>query len=194
LGAEPDNGVLQFWYYVSDPTLIETNNQVELGSSGKADENEYSWKLKNLSEGWNFISLDIEQANKNGTPDLKAINWFRLYSKKTGSVITKIDGIWLGEKNKTGISNMDDGLVKGGVIVTPNPVVDDDFYLRLTGFDNGSDLDINIYDVYGQLVFRKRTFNSTYLNLAGSGLKKNATYFVTILSKRVFASTKFVTL
>lgn len=86
--------VLQFWYFISDPSKMGMN-QVELGSSGKPDENEYNWKMDNLSTGWNLINLKISDATVVGSPNLKAINWFRIYSMKSGSITTRVDGIEL---------------------------------------------------------------------------------------------------
>ncbi len=88
-----ENTELKFWYYVSDVSLLESNNQVELGSSGKADENEFNWSLTGLTNGWNLISLKTSEASVIGTPNLRAINWFRIYHKKTGTVTTRLDAI-----------------------------------------------------------------------------------------------------
>lgn len=85
--------MLQFWYYVSDVTKMEGANQVELGSAGKPDTDEYNWRLEGLADGWNFIRLPISDAGKLGEPDLSAINWFRLYSFKSATITTKIDAI-----------------------------------------------------------------------------------------------------
>jgi len=87
--------ILQFWYFVSDVSKLTGRNQVELGSSGKNDSNEYNWKLIGLRDGWNYIRLPIKNADKMGNPDLSAINWFRLYSFKSAQITTKIDGIQL---------------------------------------------------------------------------------------------------
>lgn len=88
------NSVLQFWYYVSDASKMGSN-QVEIGSSGKPDNDECSWSLSGLSTGWNFIQLNTADANITGTPNLNAVNWFRLYNHKSGNVTTRIDGIQL---------------------------------------------------------------------------------------------------
>ncbi|RED94952.1 InlB B-repeat-containing protein [Marinoscillum furvescens] len=94
-GADPTHARLEFWYYVSDVSKLVGSNQVELGSGGAADVNEYNWKLNNLNNGWNFISLKTnEPRGVIGNPDLNAINWFRLYNtNKSGSVTTRIDGL-----------------------------------------------------------------------------------------------------
>ncbi len=86
---------LQFWYYVSDVTKLTTKNQVEIGSSGVPDTNEYNWTLTGLVNGWNLVLLNTSTATKIGNPNLGAINWFRIHGLKTGSVTTRIDGIVL---------------------------------------------------------------------------------------------------
>lgn len=91
-GAE-ETTELRFWYYVSDVSVHESKNQVELGSGGRPDQDEYSWDLAGLTNGWNFITLKTSEANKIGTPNLGAINWFRIYRFKTGPVVSRIDAI-----------------------------------------------------------------------------------------------------
>ena len=86
---------LQFWYYVSDVSKLTTKNKVEIGSSGVPDTNEYNWTLTGLVNGWNLVILNTSTATKIGTPNLGAINWFRIYGLKTGSVTTRIDDIGL---------------------------------------------------------------------------------------------------
>ena len=86
---------LKFWYYVSDVSQFESSNQVEIGSAGRADQDEYNWNLGGVSNGWNLISLKISEAGVMGSPNLNAINWFRIYRKKTGPVTTRLDGIQL---------------------------------------------------------------------------------------------------
>ena len=86
---------LKFWYYVSDVSVFESSNQVEIGSAGRADQDEFSWNLSGLQNGWNLISLKTSEAGKIGSPDLSAINWFRIYHKKTGIITTRLDGIQL---------------------------------------------------------------------------------------------------
>lgn len=191
--AVPANGLLEFWYYISDPSMLGTIKQVELGSAGKPDVDEYNWPLPELSEGWNFISLDISNANKLGAPDLKAINWFRLYSKKTGSVESKIDAIWLGNKNITGLGVIKSGLEKANVRVVPNPVMNDSLNLILNGFSEGSQLDIRIYDMDGRPVSMKKSIHKSRLVLHLPDLKDNAVYMIRVSSNKVYASSKFLT-
>lgn len=86
---------LRFWYYVSDVSVHENSNQVELGSGGKPDQDEYNWSLGGLTNGWNYITLKTSEAGKIGSPDLGAINWFRIYRFKSGPVTSRIDAIQL---------------------------------------------------------------------------------------------------
>jgi hypothetical protein len=93
-----NHNVLEFWYYVSDVSQFQSSNQVELGSAGGADQNEYNWNLATgvLSNGWNKIQLPFSTAGiTGGTPDLSQLNWFRLYRFKNGSVTSRVDGIKL---------------------------------------------------------------------------------------------------
>jgi hypothetical protein len=93
-GSE-EGTMLQFWYYVSDVSKFQGSNQVELGSAGKNDQDEYNWSLTGLANGWNYIRLPIREAGKSGTPHLSAINWFRLYRQKSATITTRIDAIQL---------------------------------------------------------------------------------------------------
>lgn len=95
-GVSVATGSIQFWYYVSDITKLGPSNQIELGSGGAADTNEYNWNIGTLVNGWNLITKTFSTAgNTGGTPNLNAINWFRIYHAKTGSVTTRVDGIQL---------------------------------------------------------------------------------------------------
>ncbi len=89
---------LGFWYYISDVSLLESENQVELGSGGASDINEYHWVLDNssLENGWNYVNLYFSDAQETGgTPDMDALNWFKIYHVKSGSITTRIDDIKL---------------------------------------------------------------------------------------------------
>ncbi len=85
---------VSFWYYVSDVTKVGKVN-IEISSSGAADINEYQWSIlaSALINGWNRIVLSTSNASVSGTPNLNAINWFRIFDVKTGSITTKLDAI-----------------------------------------------------------------------------------------------------
>ncbi len=93
-GATAATGYIRFWYYVSDVTQFGTSNQIEIGSGGANDVNEYNWNIGTLVNGWNLITKTFATAGTTGgTPDLSAINWFRIYHAKTGSVTTRLDRV-----------------------------------------------------------------------------------------------------
>jgi len=141
--------VLKFWYYVSDPSKRDGSNQVEIGSGGKADSNEYNWSLASLSlsAGWNFIELNTNQAGKIGDPNLNAINWFRIYSRKSGSITTRIDAIQLIGENSLAI---DDIVVEKSFTLFPNPA-DTEIYVNFT-LTNSAAVSITIMNMNGQPV------------------------------------------
>ncbi len=100
-----ETDILRFWYYVADVNLFSASNQVEIGSGNGPDVNEYSWSLNELVNGWNLIELPINSAAiTGGTPDLNAINWFRIYRYKNDVVTTKIDDIQF--VSKTGVTTL----------------------------------------------------------------------------------------
>lgn len=92
-------GYLQFWYYISDITAFDiANGEVEISSSGTYDSNEYAWKFwdyvkPDLHNGWNLVQLKFSSSIKTGSPNLGAINWFRIYQSISKSVTTKVDNI-----------------------------------------------------------------------------------------------------
>lgn len=91
-----EGGHFQFWLYVSDASAFNgVDNQVEIGSGGKADTNELNWKLPTLQNGWNKVDLKLSDATAaGGEIDLHAMNWFRIYSQTTapaGSITVKVD-------------------------------------------------------------------------------------------------------
>ena len=93
-GVSVSAGKLQFWYYVSDVTKFNASNQIELGSGGAADANEYNWNIGTLVNGWNLVTKTFASATTTGgTPNLNAINWIRIYHSKNASVTTRVDAI-----------------------------------------------------------------------------------------------------
>lgn len=93
-GATVANGSIDFWYYVSDITKFSASNQIEVGSGGTNDVSEYNWNIGTLVNGWNHITKTFSTAGTTGgTPNLSAINWFRIYHAKTASITTKVDAI-----------------------------------------------------------------------------------------------------
>ena len=90
-----ETGYLSLWLYVSDPDFLEVNGQILISSSAGPDSNYYSWDMSALGiiTGWNELVLPISQAGKSGSPDLNAINYFRIYQELSSSIIAKLDDI-----------------------------------------------------------------------------------------------------
>ena len=118
------NAVLKFWYYVSNASLLGTSNQVELGSGGAPDLFEFNWTLKGLVTGWNYVTLNTNKAGiTGGTPNLNAINWFRMYNIKSGSIISQIDALEI-EGGATIPSAVSEFSTTSKPFIYPNPVKD----------------------------------------------------------------------
>jgi hypothetical protein len=93
-GVTVAGGKIDFWYYVSDVTKFSAGDQIEIGSGGGPDVNEYNWSMGTVVNGWNHIVKTFSTAGTTGgTPNLNAINWFRIYHPKTASITTKVDAI-----------------------------------------------------------------------------------------------------
>ncbi|PQB07692.1 hypothetical protein BST83_11385 [Polaribacter filamentus] len=147
-------GVLKFWYYVEDVSKFNSSNQIELGSGGAADVNEYNWSLSGLTNGWNEISLNISDANvTGGTPDLGAINWFRIYRSKNGSTTTRVDGIQLqngGSSSKTAKSKLKNNAELSRINLYPNPAKGF-VNIDLNGYQT-KNIHIRLYDITGKKI------------------------------------------
>lgn len=85
---------IHVWLYVSDKTKI-TNIYFELGSTEKADEYEYQWKIPAeslLNDGWNELCMEFKDASKSadGGADLSSVKRFRVYVMGSGEEVTAI--------------------------------------------------------------------------------------------------------
>jgi hypothetical protein len=94
-GVTEANGYLHLWLYVSDVTKISGDGQFEITSSGAPDVNEYAWLGSSLTlvNGWNELSLKISTAIKTGSPNLSAINFFRIYRPLSASITCRLDDL-----------------------------------------------------------------------------------------------------
>ena len=93
-GVSVGSGKIDFWYYVSDVTKFAAGDQIEIGSGGGPDVSEYNWNLGTVVNGWNHIVKTFSTAGvTGGTPNLNALNWFRIYHAKIASITTRIDAI-----------------------------------------------------------------------------------------------------
>ena len=177
---------LQFWYYVSDVTMIQTNNYVEIGSSGVFDNNEYQWPLTGLVNGWNFVQLNTADAEKLGTPNLAAINWFRIYGQKTGSVTTRIDAIQLLGNSTLSTDNFNE---ENSLTIYPNPA-DSEVCVNFS-LPEPSDVGVSIINFTGQTVLQnsdKKKFDSGShtIKVAVESLSKGVYLARIIINDKVF--------
>lgn len=154
-GSTLANGVLKFWYYISDVTKTSTV-RVEIGSGGKADTNEFQWGITGLVNGWNEITLKTSTASKTGDPDLSGINWFRIYATKSGSVTIRIDDIRLGPENL--FSGLRNAHGNNGISIRmyPNPHKTGKLFLDISGVDYGADIHIKVFNIKGEVIFKEK--------------------------------------
>lgn len=176
-GTTVANGALRFWYYVSDVSKCGPI-RVELGSAGRADVNEYSWRLSGLVNGWNLINLRMKDADKVGVCDLNAINWFRIYDSKSGAITTRIDAIEIYNADISAVENT--SISKTDVELYPNPAQSQ---LNIRLLTNENLASVTIYDARGNTVYvnRENLQNTTSYQLNISHLNEGI-YFVKINS------------
>lgn len=149
-GTTLANGAIRFWYYVSDVSKCGPI-RVELGSGGRADINEYSWQLIGLTNGWNKVDLKMTTATKVGTLDLNAINWFRIYDSKSGSITTRIDAIEIYNSDLNAINDLK--FDENEIVVYPNPVRDQ---LNIKFHNtNQAIVSLTMFDTSGRTVLHK---------------------------------------
>jgi arylsulfatase A-like enzyme len=180
--ATKETSALELWYYVSNPSAFSGGNQIELGSGGKADVDEFNWSLTGLSPGWNFLSLKFSEAGIMGKPNLNAMNWFRRYQNKTDDVTTRIDAIRIVDLT-TGIYTAFPEIDEPGIRIYPNPVKGELLHIELNGFEPSGSSEVRITNLHGQIVFSKRVLNSSPVLINTQGLLSSSVYLVTIHSQ-----------
>ena len=148
-GTTLANGALRFWYYVSDVTKCGPV-RVELGSAGRADVNEYSWQLTGLVNGWNQINLRMSASTKVGVCDLNAINWFRIYDSKSGSITTRIDALEVYNADANAVKDLKFNEID--VSIYPNPV-QNQLNLKFAN-SNFETIDLQMFDASGRTVLK----------------------------------------
>ena len=189
-GTTISNGVLNFWYFVSDVTKTGTVI-IELGSGGAADVNELSWSLTGLVNGWNEISLPFSTANQAGTVNLNAINWFRLFSPKTASITTRIDAIQVlnsatvASAQRKGIKGdsalaVDADQTEKSITVYPNPYKGGTLSVDITGFEASNEVQLKVTNLLGQLIHQEIVTDTKHKELNLSGRLNEAVYFISI--------------
>ncbi len=194
-GATEADGLLTFWYYVSDVTKCGVG-QVEIGSGGANDVNEYNWPYTGLGlvNGWNNLTLDVNKAGKLGTPNLNAINWFRIYCAKTASITTRIDAIQLGSTSV--ISGTNDLVFNNNneksVNIYPNPLKGGKLSIDMVGFKNSGNIEVKITNLMGQIVYQKSSNNTSHIELNTSDLLQKSVYIISVESGQTKATCKLL--
>jgi len=189
---EKNDAAVEFWYYVSDVSAFESSNQVELGSAGKNDKDEFNWKLTDLSNGWNFISLKLSDAHTMGNPNFNAINWFRLYHKKTGTITTRLDGIQIVDKTATSVKDINLNSAKEELLVYPNPLYGNFLTIDLKGFQDRENLEVSISNIIGQTVYNTSVQNQREIVINASEWRKNTLYIISVRSGSSVTSAKLL--
>lgn len=124
--------------------------RVELGSAGRADANEYSWQLTGLVNGWNQINLRMSASTKVGVCDLNAINWFRIYDSKSGSITTRIDALEVYNADANAVKDLKFNEID--VSIYPNPV-QNQLNLKFAN-SNFETIDLQMFDASGRTVLK----------------------------------------
>lgn len=91
--SEFADGGISLWLYVNDPTQLKSPVAIELGSGGVCDVDEYQWEVAGLRKGWNQLALRFANAKISGNPDLKNVNYFRIYAEMQGTVTAILDDV-----------------------------------------------------------------------------------------------------
>ena len=186
------NGALSFWYYISNASKAE-NSTVELGSGSSADRNELSWQLNDLQNGWNKIVLNTIDANKTGSINMDAINWFRVYSFKSAAITTGIDAISI-INSKTNISTMskintDTSTYKASTErkklfeYYPNPFQNGVLNIDLTGFELEENVSLKIINQFGQIIYSEQLLDKSNIQINMDHQLKDSLYFIIIESE-----------
>ena len=196
-GATLENGLLKFWYYVSDINKV-VKVYVEIGSAGKADTDELSWKLSGLVTGWNQITLQTSNASKLGYPNLNAINWFRIYdSSKPSSITTRLDALQLGPDNllstNNGKSHSHSDENKNSINIYPNPYKNGILNVDLFGFESMKNVNLKISTIKGQLIYQEQLTNKSHVELNLSGKLTESVYFISVVSGKTEVIKKLIT-
>lgn len=137
-----ESGWFTFWLYVSDVSQFDGDGQVELTSSGVADQDEYAWAVSSLglTDGWNHVKLQLSAANKTGNPDLQAINYFRIYQPLSGEILVRLDDLRFTETEIPAEPSQDPLAIEESDFTTLDGKVMFGYQGWFTHPDDGSDL------------------------------------------------------
>ncbi|WP_338399210.1 T9SS type A sorting domain-containing protein [Persicobacter psychrovividus] len=176
-------GYLKFWYYINDVSKITGDNQIEIGSAGKADTKEFHWHLTdlNLINGWNKVILPLATAKvTNGEPDLTNINWFRIYTQKSGVVKTIIDHIRFDSNPSADNFRRLAPTNESDIKVYPNPVTDNHIAIEIPFNNKEEHAYVRIFDINGNEVFHQ-VLSDDFIGVVDIGhLSRPSIYFLIV--------------
>jgi hypothetical protein len=141
-----------------------------------------------LQNGWNLVTLPFSTAViTGGTPDLSAINYFRIYRFKGASVTTKIDQIIV-----DGTLNTVSNISLSGVSVFPNPLQQDKLTIKVDGANTSKILKVTISNLQGQVVYQTNISGKNFIEINTAGWLKSAIYLVSVQSGQKISTTKLI--
>ncbi len=79
------NGLLKFWFYVQDVSLLKADGQIQFSSAADPDNKRIGWGLAGiiptLKNGWNHLELKFTDGylSGDGGPDLTAMNYIKVF-------------------------------------------------------------------------------------------------------------------
>jgi hypothetical protein len=136
-----------------------------------------------------LVTLPFSTAGTTGvTPDLSAINWFRIYRAKTGSVTTRIDQIIVDGT----LLNTDSNILLSGVSVFPNPLQQDKLTIKIDGATESEICKVIICNLLGQVVYQSNFSGKNFIEINTAGWLKSAIYLVSVQSGQKISNTKLI--
>lgn len=196
------NNALTFWYYINNKTNMGADDQVELGSGGGADVEEYNWELSRgdlVINKWMKITLCFDDASiTGGTPDDTQLDWFRLYRVKTGEITSRIDDIRLeyvdpnSKSARTTITNSTDKQpiaieTVENFTLFPNPAKGQ---VKLMLNDIEDPVTIVIYDMQGRIVLQEQS--NQLITIFDVSQLENGVYMVNMTNKEGHKTVKLM--
>ncbi len=130
-------GSVHFSLYVSDPAFMKSDLYIELTSSGRFDAEELGWQVSPalLKAGWNDLYLGIADATLVGTPNLSAINFYRMYTNSASMGLeVSFDNVYA---TVTPGMDLTGGTISNTASAKPGYIMDCD---SLSGVTSGSTL------------------------------------------------------
>ena len=139
----------------------------------------HDFTLKTLEKPEVYLSLDcIQQGVGNSSCGPLTLAKYQIEGKKTYTYSFRISGL---NSNGVGLKEIKDA-DGPSCNIFPNPVTDESFTIQLIGFNDESDVNVSIVDVFGHSVFQSNIKYNPSLVVKNNFA--NGCYFVTIKGKK----------